>query len=502
VSEPAPPPPPSGRSSSRSGTRVIASNSGWQLLTFFARAASGLAATILLARNGGPAELGIFQFTLTLSLMLSFLVGWGFTNFLTREVARRPQDGVTWVESGILYSLSSGAVLTGVVAVVTLLLGVETRQAHVVVIACAALAFDNMGRIEFSLFWAWERMGLESFATCVQEGAFALGTVLTLHLGYGVEAVMLCYLASRMLGAAIGWTIASRGLHRILMPRYHRGFLPRTLRRSVPFAIDDALSLTYIRADTVLLGFIRGDVAVGFYQAGTNLVLYLNVLARMLNYPLFPRMSKAWPDQPTTFGRLRDASLRLLGALGVPIMVGSLLLASRIITFLYGPRFEPAVFCYQVLVLVIPIRMLGHTLGTALTAADGQTERTTAVTAAAIANLLLNLWFIPHYSYVGAAFTTGITESGLFLAYGGLLRRRAGRSAVIPALGLPALACVPMALVLVLISSAPLFVAIALGAATYVASMTIVTLLVAPKEARGRPRDAVLALVRPPTPVG
>jgi len=478
---------------------VVASNSGWQLVTFFARAASGLAATILLARSGGPDELGIFQFCLTLSLMLSFLVGFGFTNFLTREVARRPEDGSMWLESGILFSLASGAVVTGILALATTLLGVEKREATVIVLAGAALAFDNMGRIEFSLFWAWERMGLESFATCVQEGAFALGTILTLHAGYGVVGVMACYFGSRILGALIGWIIASKGLHRMLLPKYHGSFLPSTLRRSVPFAIDDALSLTYIRADTVLLGFIKGPVAVGLYQAGTNLVLYLNVLARMLNYPLFPRMSKAWPRQLQTFGNLRDASLRLLGAISVPIMVGSLLLAPRIVEFLYGPRFAPAVLCYQILVLVIPIRMLGHTLGTALTAADGQTSRTTAVAAAAGANIALNLWFIPHYSYTGAAITTGITETGLFVAYAVMLRRRAGASAFLSAIGIPAIASVPMAVAVILAGHQSLFLSIALGAVTYAVALSAVTVAIAPSGIKLRPKEAVLAFVRPPS---
>ncbi|MFL5736469.1 MAG: hypothetical protein ACJ76P_03930, partial [Actinomycetota bacterium] len=112
----------------RSGTRIVASNSGWQLITFFARAASGLAATILLARSGGPTELGVFQFTLTFSLMLSFLVGFGFTNFLTREVARRPEDGPMWVESGMFVSLSSGAVVTAGLAVGAYVLNVPPRE--------------------------------------------------------------------------------------------------------------------------------------------------------------------------------------------------------------------------------------------------------------------------------------------------------------------------------------------------------------------------------------
>ena len=41
--------------------------------------------------------------------------------------------------------------------------------------------------------------------------------------------------------------------------------------------MNDTLTLTYMRADSVMLGIFQGPVAVGLYQAGTNLVLYMNV---------------------------------------------------------------------------------------------------------------------------------------------------------------------------------------------------------------------------------
>ena len=52
--------------------------------------------------------------------------------------------------------------------------------------------------------------------------------------------------------------------------------------------INDTLTLTYMRADSVMLGIFKGPVAVGLYQAGTNLVLYFNVLARSINRAALP----------------------------------------------------------------------------------------------------------------------------------------------------------------------------------------------------------------------
>ena len=92
-----------------------------------------------------------------------------------------------------------------------------------------------------------------------------------------------------------------------------------------------------------------------------------------------------------------------MALIGVPVTVGSLLLAPRTIDFLYGPSFAPAVLTYQLLVLAIPVRMVGHTLSLSLAATDRQAKRTIAVAVAAAANVALNCWFIPRWSYLGAA---------------------------------------------------------------------------------------------------
>src|SRR5438093_10279091 len=73
-------------SGQRSTLRAVAFNSGWQLVTFAARAASGLLVTVLLARTGGASALGTFQFALNFTLLFGFIVGFGLPNLLAREV--------------------------------------------------------------------------------------------------------------------------------------------------------------------------------------------------------------------------------------------------------------------------------------------------------------------------------------------------------------------------------------------------------------------------------
>ena len=477
----------------RPTARAVAAGSTWQLVTFLARFVGGFAAVVLVARAGGPAELGTLQLALTVAGLLMTVVGFGLPNLIAREIARAPDQSRVWIEATVFTALVAGTALTAVTALVPSLWGADAGATLPFVVAVASLAFDASARALFAAFWGWERMHLESLATWLQEGAYVLSAVLVVRGGGGATAVLVCYTASRALGAVAGWLLASRWVDAVLIPRAHRHFLVPMLRRSAPFAADDLLSMAYIRADSVLLGVMKGQTAVGLYQAGTNLVLNCNVLARMFNNALYPRMSRCWPDAIERLSRLRVFSLRILAVIGLPIAVASLLLASRIIPAVYGDGFGSAVFCFQLLALVIPMRMLGHTLGTTLTAADAQTWRTWGVTAAAAANIALNLVLVPSLSYVGSAWATVVTELGLLIAYSVLVRRRTGSSGLVEALAVPAAACVPLAVVLLALDGAPLLVAAAAGAVGYAAGLAAalgLRLLVAPD--RG-PRAAVSA---------
>jgi O-antigen/teichoic acid export membrane protein len=480
-----------------SAGRVVAANSAWRLVAFAAKATGGIVATALLFRAYGKEGLGAYQLGSTFTTVIAFSVALGLPNFLVREVARRPSEARRWVEGGIFCTLCAGVLVTGLIVAGVGALPINPTLSRVLILAGVALTFDATSQILYALFWAWQRMRFEALAISVQETVFVVATILVIRADGGPAGVMAAYLATRALGAAVAWTVASVGLRGPVVPRFDRAFLRPTLRKAVPFAADDALSATYIRADTLILGVMKGEAAVGLYTACTNLVLYMNVLPRMLNSALFAPLSKAWPREPARFARLRDASLRVLGALAMPIGVGSVLLAPRILTFIYGVAATEAATCYRLLALVIPVRMLGHTLGTALTSSDGQTKRTFAVGVAAVSNVVLNVViFVPLFSFNGAAAATVVTETGLFAAYAVILTRVSGRPRIVEAVSLPAVACLPLAAAVLLTWNAPLPVAVLAGAVGYGLGMLGVAYVKAPSSARSSPREVFTSFVK------
>ncbi|MDK3257095.1 flippase [Blastococcus capsensis] len=483
-----------GPRNSRPAAKGVVSNSQWQLLSFVFRAVAGVGVVVLLARAGGPRALGVVQFALTLTSLLPFY--YGVPSLLAREVARRAEDGRRWVEAGTLLAVLFGGAFAVLLPAGAWAVGTSGTIVVSIAIAAAGMTLDGIARVQFAAFWAWERMDVEAKITGLQETAYLAGAAAALALGGGPLWVLGVFAGSRAVGALVGWLLVGRHLGGLPLPRVARGGLRPMVRQCTPFAISDTLTLTYARFDAVMLGVFKGPVAVGLYQAATNLVLYFNVLARSINRALYPRMGRAWPGDKDGFRRLRDVSLRAIAFIGIPIAAASLLLAPRTIDFLYGPEFLPAVLTYQLLVTVIPVRMLGNTFSLSLAATDNQTPRTIAVAVAAGLNVALNLYFIPRFSYLGAAMTTVICETGLLVAYAVLLRRAAGRSELLRSQLWPVVGTLPMAAVILLTREQHVLVSAAAGIVAYALAVAAVALVKASGDRR-RPARVLAALVRP-----
>ena len=252
---------------------------------------------------------------------------------------------------------------------------------------------QTLGALLAGAYYARERMGVETRATLVAETGFLLAGGAVLASGGSFLGLVAAYATSRLV---LPLTLL-RSYRRDVGPIHPTLSWDRArplLRRTVPFCLDDLLTATYVRVDVTLVQVLRGTREVGLYTSATLLTLTLNILARVLNWSLYPRLSRTagTPEFRTTV----RTSVRLLLLVGFPLAVGPFLLGSQIMDLLWGSRFSSALDCYLLLTLVVPIRFLGHTTGTALTAADRQTWRTWSVGGAALLNVGLNVWLIPN----------------------------------------------------------------------------------------------------------
>jgi len=182
------------------------------------------------------------------------------------------------------------------------------------------------------------------------------------------------------------------------------------LRPAITMGASQGLGLMSYNFDSVLLGFLLGPTAVGWYNAAYKPVTV--VLAMPVTYflGLFPALSRTYTESREAFRQIVVRSLRLTSIFAVPLGVGGTFLAEPIISLLFGPAYANSVPVLRILSWSAMLAILRGTCKHALIAAGKPWLDLRCAGASAVLNLGLNLLFIPRYGIIGAAVATLVAE--------------------------------------------------------------------------------------------
>lgn len=176
--------------------------------------------------------------------------------------------------------------------------------------------------------------------------------------------------------------------------------------------VYNVITSIYLILNTVMLGFMEGDSAVGFYTAGNRLSHIVLSVVASLGVVMLPRCSNL-----IEMGRTKDFSVithkswRFVIALALPSTMGLILLATPIIYVFCGKEFFEAssVLCWTAPIIIFI--GLSNVLGIQILYPQGKENLVIwSTVGGAFFNFVLNCLLIPLYSYTGAAVSTFIAE--------------------------------------------------------------------------------------------
>lgn len=168
----------------------------------------------------------------------------------------------------------------------------------------------------------------------------------------------------------------------------------------------------YTNLDMVMLGFMKDNSVVGLYTTAVKVKTILVSLVSSLGSVLLPRMSHIVKQgDREQFNALTKKALDVTLMMAVPLTVYFCMYARDSILLLAGEGFLDATLAMQIItVAVVPIGLTGVLGVQVLISLEREKYVLYSVTAGAVADLLLNLVFIPGYGAAGAAFATMIAE--------------------------------------------------------------------------------------------
>ena len=207
---------------------------------------------------------------------------------------------------------------------------------------------------------------------------------------------------------------------KIIKPKFEFDFLlwRKIFKASWPLGLSALFIFIYNRLDQIMLFYFGGPDKVGLYSAATRLAESFTIIPVALMISALPLMSKYYEPASKGFENIYQLSFKYLLIFIVPTATYISIFSVNLTNFFYGNKFLSSALPLSILIWAEVFVFLGTVNQSILIASGRQRIDPIFTGASAIVNIILNLIFIPKYSFVGAAVASLISYSvGPMLGY-------------------------------------------------------------------------------------
>lgn len=187
-------------------------------------------------------------------------------------------------------------------------------------------------------------------------------------------------------------------------------FWKKILKESLPLGIGTILTLIYFKCDTIMLSWMKSTYDVGIYGVAYRVLESVIFFPNMFVGIIMPLLSRYVFTAKEKFREIFSRALDVLVIIIVPMIVGTFFLARDIIFLVGGQEFAAAAPVLCILIFATGIIFLGALFSYIIISFNKQKYLMYLYGFGAFFNVATNLYFIPKYSYYGAAGTTVATE--------------------------------------------------------------------------------------------
>jgi len=357
----------------------------------------------------GPEGLGKVQFVITFAQYFVLVAALGIPIYGIREVAkaRGDKNRLSKLFSELLaINIISSAVLLVIYFVVVFSVGWFHRDITFYILG-GVIVLTGFSIIDW-FFVGMEQFHFLSIRSIIIKGA----AVVALFLFIKTPKDLLIYFLITIF-SIIGnnlWNLTNlKGLVKIQ-------FKQLALRKHIPvlftlFSTTVVVSI-YTMVDTLFLGFMTDDRAVGFYTAAVKITKIAIPLVASLGTVLIPRITQSIvAKDDDLLQKLSNQSFSFICLFAIPISFGLFFYAPEILIVFSGSKYLEAIPTMQIAAPLVLLIGLGSIFGPQLLIPGGNEKKYFLATIfGMVTSVVLNLCLIRIFRDKGAAIATVMAE--------------------------------------------------------------------------------------------
>lgn len=367
---------------------------------------------LVIARVLGQKGLGDYSFIFALTGIIFMINDLGISTLFVREASRDLKAIQCHFKNVLTMKLFFGflAAVTTIIAVNIAKNFANFSEEIITAVYFAALAilFSGVKDLFLAVFQAFQRMFFIGFARVVEMFLIVSLGIYALSSGHGLVGLTLAFLLAHFIVFIMSLLACSRLIRVGISLDF--GFQKKFLKASWPFWFTALFITLSFRTDTVMIRLISGAAETGLYNSSFRLLDALYFIPVAVISAVFPAMSVLYKTDKEMLKRLYRKMFYYLLAIALPMGIGTMFLADRIMLFIYGNEFSGAGNALRILIWAEVAIFLYAVSGYLLNAINRQLLFTATAAGAAVLNVAINLVLIPEFGYIGAAIATVATS--------------------------------------------------------------------------------------------
>lgn len=360
------------------------------------------------ARYLGVEGFGLLSLALAFTGIFTIFLELGIDTLLIREIAVNNSLAKNYTANAIFIRIILALITFGVIFLILQVVDYNYETMIIILIISVYMIFNSFSQFFYAIFQAFEKMEYQGIGLILANIVLLLGILFVIQFKGNIVELSSIYVIMAAIILVYCYIIC-----------YLKLFPPNSLKLNMfrelikeawPFAVIGVSANIYLWIDTLLLSIMQGEAVVGLYSASYRLITVLLFVPLIFSNTLYPVMSKQFISSKESFKVSFEKALKSLMIIAIPIGVGTTLIADKVILLIYGNEFLGSIIALQILIWSTVLVFARSPYGILLGASRRQLIDTKIMIIAVIFNVILNLIFIPKYSYIGAGISLVLTE--------------------------------------------------------------------------------------------
>ena len=385
--------------------RKIAKNTLVQIIGKVLSTILGVISLAIMARYLGASGFGKYSTIITFVSFFAMSADLGLT-LISAQIISRPDENQNKALSNLFtLRLVSALIIIGLAPLTIMFFPYENDIKIGVLISTLIFLFPALNQIPTALFQKNLKMEKVMASEVLSKTLLVFLIFLVAKLDQGLNGMLWASVFGSILGFMILWFYGQKAAKINL--EFDFVFWKKIIKKSWPLATTIILNLLYLKGDILILSLFKSEIEVGIYGASYRAIEVIGTIPYMFAGIMLPIFTKNWFAKENTFlKKVMQKSFDFMIILALPLAIGTQFIATQVMTIIAGQDFNDSGRPLQILIISTSILFISSVFSHIIIAIEKQKKVIGLYIFTAISSLILYLFLIPKYSYLGGAIVT------------------------------------------------------------------------------------------------